>query len=127
MIQTAPADDRTVCHDWTFGGSKYSDGCPVPTLLADYEPTNKPRPGDIVVYWGSNGEAVHSGIVRAVGADEFVVIESKWGHMGRYLHLTGISHFPSRFNYYRRRIQSGPAAEIAAVKNADQEDTPEGD
>jgi hypothetical protein len=126
-IQTAVPDDRTVCHDWTFGGSRYSDGCPVATLLADYEPTVSPRPGDIVVYWGSNGDAVHSGIVRAVGAQGFVVIESKWGHMGRYLHLTGISHFPSRFSYYRRRISSGPPPEIAAVGDARRVDSGEGD
>lgn len=102
VIQTAPPDDRTVCHDWTFGGSRYTDGCPVTTLLAEYETVTAPRPGDVVVYWGSAGEPVHSGVVRAVGSDGLVVIESKWGHLGRYLHLTVISHFPSQFTYFRR-------------------------
>lgn len=103
VIQTAPPDDRTVCHDWTFGGRRYSDGCSVAVLLADYRNVLKPRPGDVVVYWSPANESVHSGIVRAVGTGGLVVIESKWGHMGRYLHLTGISHFPSSFTYFRRR------------------------
>ncbi|HEY1376672.1 MAG TPA: hypothetical protein VGF55_07750 [Gemmataceae bacterium] len=101
-IRTAPPDDRTVCHDWTFGGTRYTDGCPVATLLADYRPVTHPRPGDVIVYWGPAREAVHSGVVRAVGRSGFVVVESKWGHLGRYLHLTGISRFPSAFSYYRR-------------------------
>ena len=68
-----------------------------------YEPVSTPQPGDIVVYWGDAGEPAHSGIVRAVGSEGLVVIESKWGRLGRYLHLTAISHFPSRFTYHRRR------------------------
>jgi hypothetical protein len=102
VIRTAPPDAGSVCHDWTFGGTRYSDGTPVATLLADYRPVIQPRPADVIVYWGPSGEAVHSGVVRAVGHGEFVVIESKWGHLGRYLHLTGVSHFPSRYTYHRR-------------------------
>jgi hypothetical protein len=119
VIQTALPDDRTVCHDWTFGGSRYSDGCPVATLLADYTPVSAPRPGDIVVYWSDAGDPAHSGIVRAVGSEGLVVIESKWGHLGRYLHLTAISHFPSRFTYHRRRadrsLPSDGVAEAPAI------------
>jgi hypothetical protein len=127
VIQTAPPDERSVCHDWTFGGTRYSDGCPVATLLADYEAVTVPRSGDAVVYWEPPGEPVHSGIVRAVGAGGLVVIESKWGHLGRYLHLTGISHFPSRFTYYHRKgngkslaggTEATPAAD-RAVPDAD--------
>src|SRR4051812_8652622 len=31
-IRTAPPDGSQVCHDWTFGGTKFSDGCPVESL-----------------------------------------------------------------------------------------------
>ena len=119
-IQTAPPDDRTVCHDWTFGGTRYTDGCPVTTLLADYREVPKPRTGDIVVYWSPAGEPVHSGVVRAVGSEGLVVIESKWGHLGRYLHLTGISHFPTHFTYFRRAgdHRTQPASSVAATDSA---------
>jgi hypothetical protein len=106
-IQTAPPDDRAVCHDWTFGGTRYTDGCPVATLLADFRPIAKPRPGDVVVYWSPANEPVHSGIVRAVGSEGMVVIESKWGRLGRYLHLADVTHFPSRFTYFRHAGDQG--------------------
>ena len=109
-IRTAPPDPHGVCHDWTFGGTQYSDGRSVASLLEGFHRVERPRAGDVIVYYGPSGEAVHSGIVRAVGSGGLVVIESKWGYQGRYLHLTAIARFPSKFIYYRRAGAVGPTA-----------------
>lgn len=64
----------------------------------------KVRPGDVVLY-RKDGEATHTGVVRAVDADgNPSQIESKWGAFGRYLHgpldVPGIYGEPTA--YYRK-------------------------
>lgn len=116
-IRTGEPDDRTVCHDFAFGGTRYSDGSPVSQLLADYHQVSRPRVGDIIVYWSDAGQAAHSGIVRAVGKDGLVVIESKWGRQGRFLHLTGISRYPATYTYYRKNSDASAPIRRGALRN----------
>jgi signal peptidase I len=63
-------------------------GGSVEAILKDngYTPTSTPRPGDIVVYRDQDTQQVsHTGIVRTV-LDEVVLIESKLGSLGRFIH-----------------------------------------
>src|SRR5262249_26831322 len=87
-IQTAPADPAYNCHGWVFtGGRCWVRGGAVESILADnaYQVTTQPKEGDLAVFRSSAGEVTHTGLVRGNAAGS-VLIESKWGQMGRYVH-----------------------------------------
>lgn len=92
-IQTSTADPTTNCHGWVFtGGRHWLRGQSVEAILEDngYTETTEPEAGDVVVYRNSQGEVTHSGIVRG-NADGLILIESKWGRLGRFIH-TPVAH-----------------------------------
>jgi len=87
-IQTSTADPTTNCHGWVFtGGRHWLRSQYVEAILEDngYTETSEPEPGDVVVFRNSNGEVTHSGIVRG-SVDGLILIESKWGRLGRFIH-----------------------------------------
>jgi hypothetical protein len=43
-------------------------------------------PGDIVVYYGEDGDANHSGIVVQTDSLKVPIICSKWGFSGEFIH-----------------------------------------
>lgn len=103
-IATGPSDPRANCHGWTFTGGKYFvPGEFVETIVREnrYEPVAVPQVGDLVVWRDSSQFPVHTGIVKAVGRDDFVLVESKWGHKGRYLHEPRHPGYSENFTYYR--------------------------
>jgi hypothetical protein len=88
LIQTGSADPTYNCHGWVFtGGRCWVRGGAVDSILADngYRVTTNPREGDVVVFRNSAGEVMHTGLVRG-HSDGSVLIESKWGQLGRYVH-----------------------------------------
>lgn len=77
------------CHGWVFtGGAFWLTSDQVSTILEDnrYEPTFAPKSGDLAVYRDSEGDVVHTGIVRYVARDGLTLVESKWGRLGRFIH-----------------------------------------
>jgi hypothetical protein len=93
MIRTADADLSTNCFGWVFAGGRYViKSGEVKKILEDngYEPVAEPSVGDLVVYTDGKGGFVHVGIVRVAGGETPVLVESKWGHLGRYLHEPAI-------------------------------------
>jgi hypothetical protein len=89
VLRLAPPGPEYNCHAWVFtGGRHWLRGEHVDQVLEDngYRPTAAPRPGDVAVYRNGAAEVVHSGLVHTVSADGLVLIESKWGGLGRYLH-----------------------------------------
>lgn len=105
LLRTGPPDRRCNCHGWTFTGGRYLiHGADVPTILADndYQPVSVPQPGDLIVYRDSEGTRVlHTGIVRTAGPDAPLLIESKWGLLGRYVHAPESQPYGPHFTYYR--------------------------
>jgi hypothetical protein len=103
-IQTGPPDHRYNCHDWTFAGgpSHLLDNYSVEQILEtyDYEPVTHPQVGDIIVYRNGARGIMHSGVVRAVGEKGFVLIESKWGDLGRYVHPPELTGYSDHYSYY---------------------------
>jgi hypothetical protein len=88
VLHTAPPTHEYNCHGWVFlGGRHWLCGYQVEQVLEDndYRPVSKPRPGDVAVYRDGAGAVVHSGVVRTA-SDGLVLVESKWGGLGRYLH-----------------------------------------
>jgi hypothetical protein len=102
LLNTAPAGAYTNCHGWVFTGGRYwLSGAQVADILEDngYAIVTSPRAGDVIVYRQSE-EIVHTGIVRA--ADEFgVLVESKWGKRGRFVHAPEYQDYSPDFAYYR--------------------------
>jgi hypothetical protein len=109
LINSGPADPGHNCHGWVFTGGRYwVDGSDVPRILRDngYQPVAHPRAGDLVVYRDSaSEEVVHTAVVRAVTEEGLVLVESKWGQMGRYIHPPDKLRFANPFRYYRSSRQ----------------------
>jgi hypothetical protein len=104
LIRRGPPDDTANCHGWVFTNGKYNiAGRCVPTILDqnNYAKVKDPETGDLVVYRNSDNEISHTGIVRAVLGTNDVLIESKWGRMGVYLHPVEKSCYGKDFEYYR--------------------------
>lgn len=104
VIMQAPAGIRTNCHGWVFAEGKYIiRGEAVDRILQDngYRTVTEPQPGDLIVYRDANNGILHTGVVKATGADGFSLIESKWGLHGRYLHEPEQQSYSDRFAYYR--------------------------
>jgi hypothetical protein len=105
LIRTAPADYRYNCHDWTFSqGQRDVSHVEAEQLLSSdaFRIVDRPQVGDFIIYRSATGAIMHSGVVRATGADGLVLIESKWGPFGRYLHEPELPRNTTQMTYYRR-------------------------
>jgi len=86
----APTDSYD-CHGWTFtGGSDWINDDQVQQILNDngYQSVELGAVlvGDLVIY-RHEGNITHSGVVTEVDENGMpILIESKWGRLGRYLH-----------------------------------------
>jgi hypothetical protein len=88
LIQTGPAEPSHNCHGWVFAaGRGWIRGGAVEQILKDnaYRPVERPAPGDIAVFRDVGGEVMHTALVRSI-SDGVVLLESKWGPLGRYIH-----------------------------------------
>lgn len=105
VIQVGPPDTTCLCHGWTFCGGRYMLAYPdVDRILREnaYQQVEQPQPGDLVIYRDlRRGIIVHSGVVKAVGKDNYVLVESKWALRGRYLHEPALQPYSLDFAYYR--------------------------
>ncbi len=129
LIRTGPTDRATNCHGWVFTGGRYwMDGGDIVRILHDnsYEAVSVPRAGDLAIYRDASGQPVHSSVVRTVGEDGLVLVESKWSFMGRYLHRIDDYCFATSWTYYRsprtghlpgRRGRRTFRAEVVRVSN----------
>lgn len=89
LIQTAPPDHSYNCHGWVFtGGKGWILGSEVERILRDnqYHIVSTPSAGDLALFRDSQGAVSHTAVVRAVAEDGTVLMESKWGKIGRYIH-----------------------------------------
>ncbi len=103
VIRRGPADESSNCHGWVFTGGQFivsSDDVNRIVQENGYEAVQEPLPGDLVVYRVS-GNVVHTGIVRYVSAGQPVLVESKWGRLGVYLHPAEHTVYGVDFTCYR--------------------------
>lgn len=89
FIRTAPADVSYNCHGWTFRAGKRSVGDSEVTEWINSprykQVVTRPMPSDIVIYY--KGDSIcHSGIVQSISRNGIVLVESKWGTLGRFIH-----------------------------------------
>lgn len=89
LLRTGSPDSRYNCHGWVFGGGRcWIRGAAVNTILQDngYQVVSRPAPGDVAIFRNGTGEVAHTALVRMVTADGVILLESKWGKLGRYIH-----------------------------------------
>jgi len=104
LIVASGGTARSNCHGWVFTGGRYViPGDRVDTILREngYETVSSPLPGDLVIYRDDAGTPVHTGIVKAIGTDGFVLVESKWGQLDVFWHIAEEPAYGSRFEYRR--------------------------
>ncbi len=102
QIRTVGPDPSYNCHGWVFAdGHFWVRGADVPAVLEDngYREVKEPRPGDVIVYRAADGAVLHTGLVRAAG-DGPVLVESKWGWLGRYVHRPEDQAYGDRWAFY---------------------------
>ncbi len=89
FIRTAPADVSYNCHGWTFRAGKRSVSDSEVTEWINsprYKPIiTRPMPNDIVIYYEDN-TICHSGVVQSISRNGIILVESKWGSLGRFIH-----------------------------------------
>lgn len=104
VIPAGGNDSQANCHGWVFTGGKYLiPGSTVDLILHDnrYDVVTEPKAGDVIIYRNYKNEPIHTGLVKAVGQNGFVLIESKWGPLDTYLHLPEDQIYSTEFAYYR--------------------------
>lgn len=103
IVRAEPTSDSN-CHGWVFTGGKFlMRGENVKQILADngYTQVTLPEENDIIIYRTSDGGISHTGLVKTVLSDRTILIESKWGVDGRFLHRPENQPYSQEFEYYR--------------------------
>ena len=106
IIRVEGPETKGNCHGYVFAqGRFWVGGSAVDKILTEngYQRIPLPATGDVVIYREDSGAVSHSGIVRAVLPGSEVLIESKWGVLGTYVHLVDHSIYGNRFEYHRGR------------------------
>jgi hypothetical protein len=75
----------------------------VDDILKDngYAIVDSPATGDLIIYRNPAGQPVHTGFVKAAGQNGFVLIESKWGPLGTFLHMPEDQVYSMTYAFYR--------------------------
>jgi hypothetical protein len=103
VIVRGDPDTSSNCHGWVFTGGEFLlDLHGIKTILEDngYQRCTSPQPGDVIIYYLSGDVVSHTGVVSGVLHDGTVLIESKWGIEGRYLHRPEDQPYSETFAYY---------------------------
>jgi hypothetical protein len=112
VVRVAGPDPSFNCHGFVFaGGRGWIHGSEVDGILKDngYERVREPISGDLIVYRDSTGAVVHTGFVRGVLSGGQVLVESKWSHLGRFIHLASQYHDRLTTSTYYRSPREGHA------------------
>ena len=127
VIRQSTADERTNCHGWVFTGGRFIlSGVDVDLILKenDYTEQKMPQPGDLVIY-RANEAVTHTAVVQYVAGGQPVLVRSKWGSLGVFIHPIDKSPYGTSFAYYRspragHLLAAAPAAPAipAPVSNA---------
>jgi hypothetical protein len=108
LIRLGEANPASNCHGWVFTSGQYGvRDDEVQSILADneYVEVATPAEGDLAIYTTSD-QICHSGIVRIPAKHGPILIESKWGPFGVYLHAVEAQPFSPMCKFYRTRRAS---------------------
>lgn len=102
-ILAGGAEALSNCHGWVFTGGRYAIAAEnVDAILRDngYERVAAPGLHDLIVYRDAAGRPVHTGLVKAVGADGFILVESKWGSLRVFWHTPDDQGYSTRYDFW---------------------------
>lgn len=105
VIALPATSEDSNCHGWVFTrGRHWLPGEEVETILRhnDYRLVAKPQPGDLALYRGPDGLITHTGVVRTTVSGAVVLVESKWGEMGAYVHPADVHPYEGSTCTYHR-------------------------
>lgn len=103
IIRLMEANPASNCHGWIFTGGRYGvRDAEVWSIVADnaYLEVPEPQEGDLAIYT-TGDEIRHSGLVRMADKHAPVLVESKWGPFGVYLHAVEQQPFAGTCKFYR--------------------------
>jgi hypothetical protein len=109
LIRLLAANPASNCHGWVFTSGQYGiRDTDVAAILTDndYLEVHEPREGDLAVYTAHDQKICHSGLVRIANKHEPLLIESKWGPFGVYLHAVKAQPFSAECKFYRSPRES---------------------
>lgn len=121
IIRTGEVDPSSNCHGWVFTGGRYAvHPDEVECILEDngYQPVTSPSKGDLIVYRNEAGIVTHTGIVVEVVRDDLVLVESKWGPLGRFLHPPEYQPYDGDYSFYHSPRQGHQMPIIQATEEA---------
>ncbi len=104
VIRIEGPNSTSNCHGWVFTGGSFGVlSEQVDTILAEngYEPVAQPEAGDLVIYRDDSGHVMHTGVLRFVGDDGVLLVESKWGPLGVFLHAPETQPYGQQFGFWR--------------------------
>lgn len=123
IIRTGDVDPASNCHGWVFTGGRYAiHPDDVGDIVTDngYQRVETPRKDDLILYRDDRGAILHTGVVLEVVNENLVLIESKWGPLGRYLHPPEFQPYGTNFGYYR---SSRDGHQVPVISLADKSST----
>jgi hypothetical protein len=126
IIRLAEPNAGCNCHGWIYtGGRSAIQSRFVPDLLKDngYQDVSDPRAGDLVIYRHEGSAVEHTGLVRMVDATGLVLVESKWGPLGVYLHPVDAQPYCKDHKFYRSR-RAGHVVSIVPKSSAPENELP---
>jgi hypothetical protein len=103
VIRHSAPDDRSNCHGWIFTGGRFIlSGDDVDLILKENEYTKQdsPQQGDLVIY-RSGGMITHTAVVQLVAEDQAVLVRSKWGSLGVFVHPIDKSPYGTDYTFHR--------------------------
>lgn len=103
VIRLREADHLSNCHGFVFADARFAiEDSEVPFILTDnqYVEVSGPLENDLVIYHDSDGIVTHSGIIRFLVPNGPVLVESKWGPLGVYLHPVENSPYGSDYSFF---------------------------
>jgi len=116
VIRLADANPAANCHGWVFTGGEFGiRNSDVRSILEDngYVAVAQPREGDLAVYI-RDGQITHSGIARLPDPRAPILVQSKWGPFGLYLHPPNNQPFSGVCTFYRSP-REGHAIRLSSI------------
>jgi hypothetical protein len=101
LVRLADPQPVCNCHGWIFTGGQLGIQDPhIPSILEEngYTVVQSPREGDLAIYRINDG-IKHSGVVRRTQPGSPIMVESKWGPFGAFLHP--VDAHPGSCTFYR--------------------------
>lgn len=103
LIRVTEPTSQTNCHGWVFtGGLCWVSNDSVDVILQDndYQQVDLPTAKDLAIYRDEQGQIVHTAIVRAVWPEGRILVESKWGALGVFIHFVEHSVYGSHWSFH---------------------------